>query len=321
MDMYRFPRPIYVGTRTFLGLKDLVVSLYTEKCQFQCAYCNLPEKSHPGPLTIDQIKQQIDWILEEHEDNLDHFQQFSIGNEGSILDPRKFPKTALDYVLVNTRRFKNLHILSLETRPEYVKPELMEEIGGVTQVPVIDITIGFETQDDHLREIVLKKTIRRKLLEEKIQLLGQLGIRLTSYVLLKPGPQMTEEEGIVEAINTIDYLADVCQRFNTSLVIYLNPVYAAKGTPLAEQFLLHNYRPPHIQSVVQIIAATRQLAVPIYTGLWSESNAEDNGDYRSLKNHQQKVCNAVKQYNKTQDYGLIAPFVMESAKVSGQGER
>nr|VFK12942.1 MAG: hypothetical protein BECKLPF1236A_GA0070988_100801 [Candidatus Kentron sp. LPFa]VFK29024.1 MAG: hypothetical protein BECKLPF1236C_GA0070990_100792 [Candidatus Kentron sp. LPFa] len=310
MKSDNFPLPIYVGKRTFLGLRDLVVSLYAQKCQFKCAYCNLPEKSHPEPLDPETTKRQIDWVLDQNKNELPDFRQFSIGNEGSILDLGRFPKETLDYLLIQTGRFPNLEILSLETRPEYIKAPLMEEIQRVTGLPTIDVTVGFETQDDHLREVILKKNVRKKLMEQKIELLGEIGARLTSYVLLKPGPAMTEQDGIDEAIRTIGYLHEKCRYFNTDLVIYLNPVYASKGTPLARQFVIHGYRFPQIQSVIQIIAATKHLDVPIYTGLWSEENAEENGDYKSLDTHCAEVRGAVKQYNKTQDFSAIEPFIM-----------
>nr|VFJ53552.1 MAG: hypothetical protein BECKFW1821B_GA0114236_101528 [Candidatus Kentron sp. FW] len=303
------PLPIYVGERIFLGLKDLVVSLYSERCQFKCNYCNLPRKSHPGPMDAEAIKRQIDGVLDEKRTKLPDFRQLSIGNEGSILDPSRFPKEALDHLLIRTKRFPALEVLSLETRPEYINAPLMEEIQRVTALPTIDVTIGFETQDDHLREIVLGKNIRKKLLENRIKLLGEVGVRLTSYVLLKPGPAMAEQDGIDEAIRTIEYLCEKCRDANVDLVIYLNPVYAAEGTPLEREFILHGYCSPQIQSVVQIIGATRGLNVPIYTGLWSEENAGENGDYQGLDTHRAEVREAVKKYNKTQNFLAIEPFI------------
>jgi archaeosine synthase beta-subunit len=303
------PSPIYVGRRTFLGLRDLVVSLYTERCQFQCSYCNLPQSSHPEPMDVKDIVAQIDRILDERESELAFFQQFSIGNEGSILDHAKFPRPALEHLLDRTGRLPNLQVLSLESRPEYIKEALIRDIQRRMSAGCLDITIGFETQDDHLREVVLRKSIRRRLLEDRIRLLGDLGVRLTSYVLLKPGPWMTEQEGIDEVRRTIEYLHEQCRRAGTRLVIYLNPVYAAAGTPLAAQFRASHYQPPRIQSVVEIIAATRELNVPIYTGLWSEGKSLEGGDYRVHDTHCDDIRNAIKHYNKTQDYSLVAPFV------------
>jgi hypothetical protein len=304
----KFLRPIYLGKRTFLGFKDLVIAFYAQKCPFQCSYCSLPTKSHPEPLPVNQIKQQIDWSLEQYANELSSFQQLSVGNEGSILDRERFSKSAIVYLLKQAQVLSFLKVLSLETRPEYISPSTLEDIFHLTHADIIDVTVGFETQDDHLREVILNKSIRRKNFEAKIKLLSEMGVRLTSYVLLKPGPTMTEEEGIKEAILTIEYLAEVCQKFGTDLVIYLNPVYVAKGTPLAKAFAIHQYNPVRIQSVVQVITETRDLNVPIYTGLWSENNTDGYGDYTVHKDYQPEIRDALKQFNKTQDFALLQPF-------------
>jgi archaeosine synthase beta-subunit len=302
-------RPIYVEKRTFLGLKDLVVAFYAQKCQFQCTYCNLPINSHPEPLPVDSIIKQVDWILDQHAADLGTFQQLSVGNESSILDQRRFPKEAMDYLMARIQDMTALKVLSLETRPEYISSAVLEDIRRKTKAPIIDVTVGFETQDDHLREVVLNKSIRRTTFESRIKLLGEMGIRLTSYVLLKPSHTMTEEEGIREAVSTIEYLVGICRKFNTDLIIYLNPVYAAKDTPLAKAFLLHHYQPPRIQSVLQVIAMTRSLNVPIYTGLWSEDNEIGSGDYTVHHDYDENIRDALKQYNKTQDFTLFHPYL------------
>jgi radical SAM enzyme (TIGR01210 family) len=289
-------RPIYLGKRTFLGLKDLVIAFYTDRCPFRCTYCNLPAKSHDGPLPTGWIKQQIDWSLEQYANELDSFQQLSVGNEGSILDRKRFPREAMMHLLRQAHSLSSLQVLSLETRPEYVSVATLREILDLTSASVVDLTIGFETQDDHLRQAVLNKSITRKTFEAKVKLLGEMGVRLTSYVLLKPGPTMTEEQGIREAIFTIRYIAGLCHRHGTDFVIYLNPVYAARGTPLADAF------------IVQIIHETRNLDARIYVGLWSEDNAEGGGDYTIHEDYQPEIRTALKQFNKTQALSVLEPY-------------
>jgi radical SAM enzyme (TIGR01210 family) len=304
----QFSRPIYLGKRTFFGLKDLVIAFYTERCPFRCAYCNLPAKSHDGPLATDWIKQQIDWSLEQYADELDGFQQLSVGNEGSILDRKRFPSEAMTHLLQQAHSLSSLQILSLETRPEYISVANLRAILDLTSASVVDVTIGFETQDDHLRQVILNKSITRKTFEARVKLLGEMGVRLTSYVLLKPGPTMTEEQGIREAILTIHYIAELCDRHCTDFVIYLNPAYAAKGTPLARAFAVHQYRPPRIQSIVEVIRETRPLDVRIYVGLWSEGNAEGHGDYTTHEDYQPEIRTALKQFNKTQAVSVLQPY-------------
>lgn len=302
-------RPIYLGKRMFVGVKDLVIAFYTERCPFRCAYCNLPAKSHFGPLSTDWIKQQIDWSFEQYVDELSSFQQLSVGNEGSILDRKRFPGEVMTYLLRQAHSLSSLQVLSLETRPEYISAATLQEILDLTSARLVDLTIGFETQDDHLRQVVLNKSITRKTFEAKVKLLGEMGARLTSYVLLKPGPTMTEDEGIREAVLTIHYIAELCQRYCTDFIIYLNPVYAARGTPLAHAFIVHQYKPPRIQSVAQVIHETEHLKVRIYVGLWSEDNAEDRGDYTVHEDYRPEIRQALNQFNKTQKFSALEPYL------------
>jgi len=266
-------------------------------------------KSHPENICAKTIKNQIDQVLNDYKDDLPSFQLLSVGNEGSILDRKRFPKEAFDYLIGQLKNFPSLEILSLETRPEYITLSIINQIKMETDLPLIDFTIGFETQDDYLREVVLNKTLKKHIVEEKIKLLGECGARLTSYVMLKPGPTMTEHEGIKEAIRTIEYLKEQCEKTNTSLVIYLNPVYVAKGTPLSQQCALYNYTPPRIQSIIEVIAGTRHFNVPIYTGLWSEDNAQEKGDYLCLETNNNAIRKALIEYNKYQNYDDILSFV------------
>ncbi len=309
--MQEFPLPIYDGDRTFLGKKDLVISFYAQRCQFECSFCNLPEASHDEPLSVEQIERQIDWVFDKYANNLDKFRQLSVGNEGSILDRQRFPKDAMEYLLQNaSEKLPYLEVLSLETRPEYINREKIIETLQMTNAKKIDVTVGFESQDDYIREVILKKNMKKNIFEKKVKLLGELGIRLTSYVLLKPSPTMSEEDGIEEAKATIEYLYKICQKYNTEIIIYLNPVYVAKGSALAKEFALHKYKPPKIESVLKVIAQTRDLNnIPIYTGLWSENNAETYGDYTYTPNFKLKIKEGIKQFNKTQDFTSLSHFL------------
>ena len=180
----------------------------------------------------------------------------------------------------------------------------------MTNAKRVDITVGLETQDDYIREVILNKNMKKSVFEKKVKLLGELGVRLTSYVLLKPSPTMSEADGVKEAIATTKYLYNLAQKYNTEMIIYLNPLYVAKGSPLAKEFALHKYTPPKIESVLEVIAQTRDLnSIPIYTGLWSENNAETYGDYTYTPNFKLKVKEAIKEFNKTQNFALLTPFL------------
>ena len=117
--------PIYHGKRTFLGLKDLVVSFYTEKCQFSCSFCDLSSRSSEESVSEKSIIKQIHWVFDQYADEIQQFEQLSVGNEGSILDKNRFFEVAMEYLLERAKEMSQLHVLSLETRPEYIRAPIL----------------------------------------------------------------------------------------------------------------------------------------------------------------------------------------------------
>src|SRR5262249_46080558 len=155
-----------------------VVSFYTLKCQFKCAHCALPDRSSPVPIGSEHINGQVDRTLSRHEGRCSEFTQFSFGNEGSVLDADRFPIGSLHYLLGRLHELPNLAIVSLETRPEYVTHERLRDVTRRSNAPIIDLAVGFETQDDHTRMAVLGKRISRKAMERCVALLSSFTSRL-----------------------------------------------------------------------------------------------------------------------------------------------
>lgn len=310
-------KPLYLGRRRFLGVRDLVVSFYTTKCQFQCGYCALPTRSATGEVSAAEINAQIDFVFDEFEDELSGFQQFSFGNEGSALDRRRFHRESLDHLLRRARAMDNLRVLSIETRPEYINHECLQHVARSTHVPRLDVTVGFETQDDHIRQTVLRKKISRRVMEERVALLGAMGVRLTSYVLIKPAPGMTEEHGISEAVATMEYLRDICDRHGTELVIYLTPTYIAEGSHLQQTTRPGDWIPPAIQSIFEVVLAGHRMGLPVYTGLWSEELADESTDFRGREGYDPRLRQAMVSFNRTRDFSHLEPFLPAPASIGG----
>jgi hypothetical protein len=286
-------------------MKDLVVAFFTQRCQYRCSFCGLHCRSSLHPVSAEDIKGQVDWLFGQYDGEMNTFNQLSVGNEGSILDEKRFPPDAFSHLIQKANEIKSLKVLSLETRPEYITERNMKAILKTSTADKIDVTIGFETVADELRNGILKKHLNRKYFEKMMVLLGKLKVRLTSYVMLKPGPTMSEEEGIEEALATIRYLARKCHAAGTELVIYLNPTYVAKDSPLAAIMKETGYRPPRIQSVVRTIIEARNLGLPIYTGLWCENIAESGNDFSGRGDYDESFRAAVKEFNKTQDFSAF----------------
>lgn len=310
-------KPLYVGRRRFLGAPDLVISFYTTKCQFQCTYCALPTRSATGEVSAQQINAQIDHVFDGLADELGGFHQLSFGNEGSALDRRRFHRESLDHLLRRATSMDSLRVLSIETRPEYINRDYLQYVARTTHAPKLDVTVGFETQDDYIRQTVLRKKISRRVMEERVALLGAMGVRLTSYVLIKPAPRMTEEHGVCEAVATMEYLREICDRHGTELMIYLTPTYIAEGSYLQRTSEPGDWTAPTIQSIFEVVVAGHRMGLPVYTGLWSEELADESTDFRGREGYDPELRKAMVGFNRTRDFRHLEPFLPALAPVGG----
>jgi archaeosine synthase beta-subunit len=301
-------KPLYDGVRSFLGRKDLVLSFYTRKCQFDCSYCTLPNRSSNEDVPAEDINRQIDFVFEKYSSRLRDFRQLSFGNEGSVLDRRRFHTHSMHHLIERSHEIPDLDVLSLETRPEYLHRAPLEDVLSRTHARTVDVTVGFETQDDEIRQGVLRKRISRRVMEDRVALLGALGIRLTSYVMVRPAPGMTEEHGVQEAVATVDYLRALCARHGVDLVVYLTPLYVAEGSYLQRTTNPSDWMPPTIQSVYRVVRAGLQAGVPVYTGLWSEGLAVDETDFTGRHGYDPAIRAALLSVNRGAGLEALEPF-------------
>ena len=301
--------PIYDGARMFLGRKDLVVSFYTRKCQFACTYCSLPRRSAEVPVSVADLNAQIEGVFAKYRADLVDFRQLSFGNEGSALDAQRFHPDSLRLLLERAKACANLEVLSIETRPEYITRARLQDVLACTHARIVDVTVGFETQDDRIRIDQLGKAISRRLMEDRIALLGELGVRLTSYVMVKPAPRMTEEDGVREAVATIEYLGAECAKQGAELIVYLTPMYIAQDSYLQQTTARGDYVPPTIQTVYRVLVEARTRGIPVYAGLWSEGLAEAGDDFRGREGYDPELREAIVRFNRTNDFSHLEPYL------------
>lgn len=259
-------RPLYHGTRQILGLYDLAVSFKTNRCPHSCNFCAYSQLSREVSVSKDQLIEQIDWILNEYSRELGRLEQVSVRNEGSVLSAQQFHPEALGYLIAQAGRLPLLKKISLETRLEYATEDRLRELMASLSPGIeLELAVGFETQDEYIRNTVLGKQLDRAIFEERVGLLSRQRVSLTAYIMLKPDPQMSEQEGIQEALKSADYLSELCRRSGTNLTIYVNPTFVAKGSALATAMESAGYQPPSIDSLNRVMAEAGKKGIRIYT--------------------------------------------------------
>jgi radical SAM enzyme (TIGR01210 family) len=286
--------------------KELVFALYTRPCRYgRCAFCALPSMSDGGEtISPHNIEEQIDYIISHYsKEELAEIAKISIYTASSALDQVCLPTRSLMYLALKVCDFPNLKLVSLETRPEYVEDWELKAMANVFGEKVqIEVGIGYETHNPDLRNRILLKGLSGEELRRLMTLLSSNRMLLKAYLMLKPHYSLTEEEGIIEAIDGVKELHALRTEFNVPVSIHLNPTYIAEGCRLTSEMLASGYQPPELSSVIKVIRVADELMLPLYVGLDDEGMAVDGGTFRCSDMDKEKAVNALKAYNKHQDF-------------------
>lgn len=305
MPIRNAKKPSYCKIRNFLGEKDLVVSLYSQECQFKCKFCVLYRNSSITPVSANDQKSQIDFIFKKFKNKLNEIERISIGNESSIFDESRTPFKVLRYLAERCTGLKRLKTISFETRPEFITSSRLERVVSLFGKE-IDLTVGYETQSEKLRRKI-GKNLSEKTMLKAIDAIAKNNCSLTSYVLFKPDLSMTERDSIIEALKTIEHLNNLTSIRGVPLVIYLNPIYIPKNSSLSIETKKNNYSPPLACSLVRVITESlkKHPSLPIYIGLYSENLAMSSGDFFCPQGFNSLIREQLKKFNQSQEPAIF----------------
>ena len=129
-------------------------------------------------------------------------------------------------------------------------------LGDRTQLA---LAVGFESQDDTVRNLCINKGCTRKQFENSVELTRSEGLHSIVYLILKP-PFLTEREAVDEAVASTRYVREVGVNevnFETMTIesnTFVNQLYA-QGL----------YTLPWLWSVAEILERVRPIATPFLT--------------------------------------------------------
>jgi len=289
--------------------KELVFALYTLPCRYaRCTFCSLPVLSEGGAaVTPQNLERQVDYVLAQYSDaDLQQVAKVSVYTAASALDQECLPTRSLMYLMLRVCDLPQLQVVSLETRPEYVEDWEFQALQAILGERVgLEIGIGYETHDPHLRNHVLGKGLSAKAIHRLMRQLAAHHAALKAYVMLKPHHSLTEEQGIAEAIDGLDELAGLAREYGVPVSVHLNPTYIAEGCRLTEELIAHNYEPPELTSILEVVHAATLRALPIYVGLDDEGLAVEGGTFRATDVERKATVAALLDFNRHQDGGRL----------------
>ncbi|WYD79856.1 MAG: hypothetical protein V8K32_11125 [Candidatus Electrothrix gigas] len=222
-------------------------------------------------IPFDALIRQTDYLfsLPEIADRADSIDKLIVSNNGSVLDEVTFSSTALMYLMARINmHFPALQVLALESRPEYVDMAELEFLARSLQEgkskTALELCIGFEAFDEHIRNDVFDKGLTLHVFEEMVQKLAPYKYRLKCYFMLKPVPGMTDNEAVEDIRQAVDYLDTISAKYNLAVNMHLNPTYAARGTLLGKAFLQGEYVPLHCGILRRLPALRKGSVFPCF---------------------------------------------------------
>lgn len=294
-------KPIVSKTRLFRGEPELLTVFYTKRCRYQCSFCTLPWQSAHHLVEFEDVETQLDVAFLNALHSLSRVERVSFGNEGSILDEDTFPRSHLGFALQRTARLPSVHTFALETRHEFVTPERLDFVQSLIGDCTLEMKIGLESLSESVREDVLGKRMDLREFERVVAELGRRNIRLSCYVLMGADPRHSPAEARHETMATCRYLIELCDELNTDLLIRINPMYCAEGSPWAKRAKKHDWTPPSIRDIAAVTRTLADKGVAVYVGLSDEGLAEEGGTYQSRSDYDSTLHDALHTYNRTQN--------------------
>ena len=176
---------------------------------------------------------------------------------GSFLNPYELPKDARDEILKTLVDLGNVTEIVVESRPEYVKEEYLDEIFDIIGNTLFEISIGLETSNDYTRLKKINKGFTCKDFENAVNLINELKItknynlKSKAYIFVKP-ILVSEAQAIDEALETARY----CEKVGVDRLSFC-PATIHAGTVIERFWRQGAYQPPWIWSCIEIINTVR----------------------------------------------------------------
>ncbi len=107
-------------------------------------------------------------------------------NMGSFLNDYEIPSKARKEILEIINKNKDIKKITLESRPEYVTKEHLEELKKLIPNKMIEIGMGLESSDDFVREVIINKGNILKDFKRTVKLIRVNKLNSLAYIQVKP---------------------------------------------------------------------------------------------------------------------------------------
>jgi archaeosine synthase beta-subunit len=224
-----------------------------------CTMCgHLSGSSNGKPLPMDALKKQFDDAIAQYD--FKNYPKLCVYNGGSLLNEREIPTELRRYMFNRIREIPEIKRLIIESRPVYIKDEILDEIEELLPDTTVEIGIGVETANDKVRDLILNKGVSSDELRKVGKKLRNRRTKFLAYVLVRP-PFLTEAEAIEDTVESIKFAAEL-----GADIVSLEAVSIQDLTMVAFLAEAGFYSPPWIWSIFEIVNRTYDMDVDLRIG-------------------------------------------------------
>ncbi|MBF0502336.1 MAG: hypothetical protein HQM09_19505 [Candidatus Riflebacteria bacterium] len=222
-------------------------------------------------------------------------------NSGSFFADEEMPPEVRTHVFKCLGSFPLSRVL-VESRPEFITSERVEEARRLLGNIPLEVGIGLESADDDIRERFIRKGFDRSAFESASAVLSETGAGMVVNILLKP-LGLEESAAVDDAVSTGRYVFELAGRLGLSTRVALQPVFVAPGTPLETEFLAGRYLPPNLWSVVEVVRRLHCMGETV-VGL-SEEGLEPKRSPAGCGKCDGIIRQALRDYNRTKNINIF----------------
>ncbi|MBD3212275.1 MAG: TIGR01210 family radical SAM protein [Candidatus Lokiarchaeota archaeon] len=290
--------------------KEFTIILRTKGCYWAlehggCSMCGYIEDANIEDVSSEQIIHQFDnaiqnKITEIREDSNDYV--LKIFNSGSFFDDSEINKQTREYIYKKVTEIPQITEFIVESRTEFVTEEKLIEIKNYLPDIYIEIGIGLESVDDHIRNKYINKGLTFEDFLHTKELCERNDVGIKAYLLFKP-PFLNEQASIDDCMNSIKTLIDVGIKS-----ISVNPCNVQKNSFVEYLWYQNRYRPPWYYSLFECFKKALNSSTIQNTRILCDPSGA--GTKRGIHNCLRKECNekmreTLSQFVLSQDLDIL----------------
>lgn len=214
--------------------------------------------------------------LEEHtaKHPLKQTNLIAIYNDGSFFADKEISR---EHRIEVARWIKSKEIerVVVESLPQFVTDDSLCEFVSAIYPKKLTIGVGLQSANNVVRELCVNTKFSLKEFERCIFLCHQNGVRVKSYVMLKP-PFLTDDESLADVEETALYLKSIDSKHMT-----LCPTRVADNTLVAKLAVRGLFCPPKIETLaaaVEVVSSYVDCRVAVQNLIGDDFVAEMTGE-------------------------------------------